>query len=150
MLEVLDGKACGTCHTELFMKIPGSHSSVARGQRSYGIWLRHISWHFEGSLCLCLKGYAVQEISPVLLHCLPLTLSMCVVAHLSPPLNTSHPHVTWFTRYIYLTSLVSQMHTIHLMQQSFALMVYLHALVNNADFPSHITYLAIFITVQSI
>jgi len=149
VLKVRDDKAGGTCHTELFMKISGSHSSVARRKRSSGMRLRHITWHLEGSLCLRLKGYAVQEISPVLLDCLPLTISTCVEAHLSPSLNMSHPHVTWFTCYIYLTSMVSQMHTIHLMQQSFALTVYLHALVNNADFPSHITYLAIFITVQS-
>jgi len=35
------------------------------------------------------------------------------------------------------------------MQLPCALKVYLHALVNNADFPLYVTYLAIFISVQS-
>jgi hypothetical protein len=62
----------------------------------------------------------------------------------------SHPHVTWFTRSIFdCTGFSNEMHTIHLMQPSFALKVYLHALVKNADFPSDVTYLAIFIIVQS-
>jgi hypothetical protein len=48
--------------------------------------------------------------------------------------------------------MVSQMkliNPVHLMQPSVALNADLHALVNNADFPSDVTYLVMFIIVQS-
>lgn len=54
--------------------------------------------------------------------------------------------------HVYLTPMVSQMkliNPIHLMQPSVALNVHLHALVINADFPSDVTYLVMYIIVQS-
>jgi hypothetical protein len=140
MLTMLNGKAGGMWHTEWFMQKTGSHSSVVEDR---------------GLLeCDCITfppDILKNHCAYILRSKQSKNQSTCVEAQLSSSLNLCHPHVTQFTRCIFdITGLLNEMHTVHLMQQlPCVLKVYLHALVNNADYPFNVTYLVIFTIVQS-
>ena len=121
------GKAAGMCHTEWFMQISGSQSSVVENR---GL-LECDRITFPAILkdhCVCiLRGkQSKNQSSPLGLPTLN-PFHTCWGAPVIITKRVSSSCDVWFTRCIFdFTGFSNEMRTIHLMQPSFALKVYLY------------------------